>query len=527
MYTNVDGIRNKKNLFLERVKKIKPHIIFVTETKLIPSDITLVHFTIEHYVPFRRDRDFVTDDTRGGGVIIFVSDKFCSEQVFLNGLENLKLVVCKIKFGSSILIAACLYRTPSSPVVYNTKLSVGIGLISDISGDQYLLCGDFNYPNIDWTNHLADGNDEIIFYDAVQSAFLHQHVDEFTRKRGTDVPSILDLLLTKNELEIELIDYQSPIGKSDHAVLAFNFTIESEVTIEDEELQKKRYFKGDYIKINKLFQNLFQNSPPEAEVQAKWDSLLHIYKSTTDELIPIGYTNEGEQPRNKWMTRNALQAIHEKENKWHVYRKNKTDANLKIYNDARNESVDIVRQAKYKYEKLIAEEVGNGNVKAFYSYARSLTSIKENVSCVQRPDGSLTNSKKDTANIMNSTFQSVFVREGDGPIPQLNFQFAGPPLEDVNFTVNDVQYILSHLKETSAPGPDSIHPKVLKECADCLAIPLFDIYRVSIDSGIIPTDWSTAHVSPIYKKGIIKSDPLNYRPINLTSVPCKVLENII
>merc|ERR1739842_98006 len=108
-------------------------------------------------------------------------------------------------------------------------------------------------------------------------------------------------------------------------------------------------------------------------------------------------------------------------------------------------------------------------------------------------------------------FQSVFVREGDGPVPVLDFHYAGPPLEDVNFNVNDVQNILSHLKETSAPGPDGIHPKVLNECSVCLATPLYDLYRTSIDTGNIPSVWSTAHVSPIYKKGK-KSDPLNYRP---------------
>ncbi len=42
----------------------------------------------------------------------------------------------------------------------------------------------------------------------------------------------------------------------------------------------------------------------------------------------------------------------------------------------------------------------------------------------------------------------------------------------------------------------------------------------------IPEDWKTANVSPIFKKGN-KQDPLNYRPVSLTSVPCKVMERII
>ncbi|CAL4087000.1 unnamed protein product, partial [Meganyctiphanes norvegica] len=99
-------------------------------------------------------------------------------------------------------------------------------------------------------------------------------------------------------------------------------------------------------------------------------------------------------------------------------------------------------------------------------------------------------------------------------------------LEDFEFTEFDVYNILIHLKESSAPGPDTIHPKVLKECAANLALPLFLIFRHSLDSGFLPLDWKLANVTPIYKKGV-KSDPLNYRPISLTSVPCKVMERLV
>ena len=75
-------------------------------------------------------------------------------------------------------------------------------------------------------------------------------------------------------------------------------------------------------------------------------------------------------------------------------------------------------------------------------------------------------------------------------------------------------------------GPDGIHPRVLKELAGVLAKPLSIIYQQSWLAGEVPTDWKLASVTPIYKKGW-KDDPGNYRPVSLTSVPGKLMEQLI
>ena len=470
MYTNIDGISNKSAEFSLRVDKLKPHIIFITETKLLPSDLTSDFFKIDNYSAYRKERNRVARGF-GGGVIILIKNNLVSDQIFKPEWENLEIVACMIKFGHKSVLVACLYRPPMSSHRYCDLVSETIEQLSDIQSDQYLLCGDFNYRKIKWKDHIVctdsdtdNVSDEKRFYDAVQNSFLHQHVDQFTRQRGLNNPSLLDLVLTKNHLEVELIDYLAGFGRSDHCVLVFDFTLEGEVASDEPAIPKPRVHKADFPNITQLFISSWHDSSYPIDPQTKWDILHNLYTEASLQFIPVGLG--GATPKNKWMTRKALHAIDLKEKKWKIYRGNRIPETLDIYNQARNDAVAAVREAKYRFEKSIAEEVQQGDTSSFYAYLRSQTTIKEEVSRVTWPDGSLTTTNFDTANAINQSFQRVFVKEGDGPVPRLDFQFTGVPLIDVDFTIQNVYDILTHLKESSAPGPCNIHPKILKECAN-------------------------------------------------------------
>ena len=86
--------------------------------------------------------------------------------------------------------------------------------------------------------------------------------------------------------------------------------------------------------------------------------------------------------------------------------------------------------------------------------------------------------------------------------------------------------LLKSIKPHKACGPDQIPNAVLKNCADTLSPARRDSFQRSIDTGNLPSDWRTANVSPVFKKGD-KHLPENYCPISMTSVPCKILEHII
>ena len=79
---------------------------------------------------------------------------------------------------------------------------------------------------------------------------------------------------------------------------------------------------------------------------------------------------------------------------------------------------------------------------------------------------------------------------------------------------------------TKATGPDRIPAYILKHCAPILAPILQSIFTQSLTTASLPHDWLCANINPLFKTGD-RTDPTNYRPISLTSIPCKILEHII
>ena len=76
-----------------------------------------------------------------------------------------------------------------------------------------------------------------------------------------------------------------------------------------------------------------------------------------------------------------------------------------------------------------------------------------------------------------------------------------PDMQDIQIDVPGVQKLLSDLKIKKTSGPDNPPNTILKETADEISPALAEIFRLSIHTFNLPTDWSRANISPVFKKG--------------------------
>ena len=82
------------------------------------------------------------------------------------------------------------------------------------------------------------------------------------------------------------------------------------------------------------------------------------------------------------------------------------------------------------------------------------------------------------------------------------------------------------IRPNKAERPGKIQLVLFREYEEELPLSLAMIYSKSLSGSKIPPDWKGVYVVPIHKKG---DKPLagDYRPVDLTSLVCKVLKSII
>ena len=471
-------------------------------------------------------------EATGRGVILYTHKSLKAISITLN-THFQESVWAAIPLNSKdAMLVGVIYRSHGSSEANNDKLNQTITEAVGLIHSHFLLMGDFNYPNIKWDSESTESNTvEGKFIENIRDNFLFQHITKPTRGRLGNKSNILDLIFTNEEGMIEDVTYESPLGKSDHAVLLINHRCYTETTTYTK--LKFYYNQGDYSGMStKLEQCDWEEILGSGSVNSQWLNLKEYINVTENEFIPHSIVS-GNSNKHKGkipVSRDTITQIKKKHIAWKRYMETKNEKHYAEYCRVRNQVRTLSRKLQKQYELKLAIDA-KSNPKAVWKYMNSKTKTRECVSDLNinpHDDKSrLTNSDKEKAEILGKFFSSVFTVEPSGDIPAMLRPDVQCEMRKLEVDEETIKNKLERLNVFKSVGPDGIHPRILKEQCEHLCKPLYKLFNKSLSEGQLPDDWKQAKVSAIFKRKGSRKKAGNYRPVSLTCILCKILEGCI
>ena len=134
------------------------------------------------------------------------------------------------------------------------------------------------------------------------------------------------------------------------------------------------------------------------------------------------------------------------------------------------------------------------------------------------------------ANDFNNFFSSVGERLtqyfDELKLPVLNFN-TEHTFEFIEININDILQELLRLPNRNKSDILNFDSSLLRLASPIITPMLCHIFNLSLYSGVVPSDWKLAKVTPIYKGKGDLSDPGNFRPISVVSTVAKLMEKIV
>ncbi|XP_044745064.1 uncharacterized protein LOC123306927 [Coccinella septempunctata] len=358
-----------------------------------------------------------------------------------------------------------------------------------------------------------------VFTDMIRDSDLTQLVDFPTRFRGTQSPSLLDLILVNDTDIVSNIEQHPPFGKSDHVVIRSTLLLKFPSA---NNIATKSIKITDYEKLVSLTEGVDWVSllQPAADVEVMWNSfaetLLGLYDccTVTKDVSFI--------PTKPWINAEILRQIRHKRSIWRRYVRGRKRRDYDAHRAFSSYLSATIKNAKREYELKIARSKDR---KKFFKYVRSTLNSKVDTPLVYDQNNKLCSGPEESANVLADSFAASFTHE-TGQLPRMINPRLSAELSDVIFSPSIVETHLSALKVDSSPGSDGISSRLLKECAHSISLPLSLIFARSFATSSLPSDWKSARVTPIFKKGN-KRCAANYRPISLVPIVAKVCERVI
>ena len=285
-------------------------------------------------------------------------------------------------------------------------------------------------------------------------------------------------------------------------------------------LYKKANWENIHPKMHSLSNKIINST---SCIEEKWQQLKNGINEIMNSEIPSKLSSSRRNV--PWITPLLRKLITKKHKLFKHAKHTGLEGDWDKFRIAKRQTQKLTRKSHWDHiNNVLEKSLEQGNNKPFWKYIKSKRNDNIGVASIKH-NGQLFNDGKTKAELLNKQFKSVFTKDHSEPLPPLK-ETSYPSINSLKIHHDGVLNLLNKINPNKASGPDNIPNLILKNCAKELTPAIVHLFNLSISTGVLPSDWKNANISPIFKKGN-KHEPSNYRPISLTSVLCKTLEHII
>lgn len=510
---NCRGLVHKWHELRHTLSTTKPLIICLQETLLLPTD--QYRFLSQHY---RAHHHHAHPTRRQGGTSILISNTIPHHPIPLIG--NLQAVACQITFQNTSFIVCSIYLPPSQPLDCNLL-------------DQFLhqftlpviICGDFNGKHPLWGSinsdhrgrqiaHLINQHNLHTLNDGTPTR-LNEHTGTSTHLDLTVCTPTLTPLLTWNCLE----DFHG----SDHAPILIQFTNKSTHTTHLHRWNTKR---ADWTEYNKHIKFNCSISDYKTKIPHITESLLTAAYRTIPHT-PIGTRNHHNCP---WWNEQCNQAIKHRKRALRHFRQQRTPETLDQYKRAKARARRTIRAAKRESWKTLTSSFTHRTpLQKLWQIVRSFRNTVSNTISlpVTKINNIIITNQLIVLNQLGEFYKNLSKNNSLNTGTTHNqTQSACNHSYNKQFTIHELSRALSHPRHTS-PGPDSLHYSFFSQLSSENRTYVLEAINNIWTNNYFPPEWKHSHIIPILKPGKSATICSSYRPIQLTSCFCKIMERMI
>ena len=277
--------------------------------------------------------------------------------------------------------------------------------------------------------------------------------------------------------------------------------------------------------------DLWKSLPTEivnAENQNLVDSFYKILYDILNRTVPK-HSTSSYFPK-PWWCDECKDAKRKIETAFKHYKRNKTLQNYVTYKRLRAEFTNLVKikQGESWINKCNKVNI-NTPMSEIYSFMRSVKGKSRRFISTLKQNDEIFSTIPEITNKLGNTFATISSSRNSPQRPTLGpVDFTSTNQEEYNapFSQKEFLHAVTSTKDT-APGQDLVSANMIKNMPLIAKQYLLSMYNKFWINSFIPDIWKIAIIIPIPKPGKDSSNPLNYRPIALTSVLCKIFERMV